>query len=282
MTLLDTLSSIPNNPLYVNRYHTFITRCVEYNSAHLSSGTYSELHHVLPKSIWPEYEACNWNIVKLTARQHYIAHFILSKAFTGKPGLQMNCAFGMMSTANEHQSRVTSVLYKLSKQRRADTWAEFFSGSNNPFFGKTHSPETIEKIRAANLGKPQSDETKEKRASKLRGLKRSEEFKQRLSAANKGNKNSLGSKRTDESKALLSAANKGSKNPSARAYVVTSPSGECYTVHGALAAFCATHSLSLQKMKTSIGLGVIELTNPKYKYSAETTNCVGWRIDLAV
>jgi len=35
-------------------------------------------------------------------------------------------------------------------------------GANNPFYGKTHTPEAIEKMRAANVGKIVSQETREK------------------------------------------------------------------------------------------------------------------------
>jgi hypothetical protein len=33
---------------------------------------------------------------------------------------------------------------------------EYFAGRKNPFFGKTHSPEALAKMRAAKLGKPSS------------------------------------------------------------------------------------------------------------------------------
>ncbi len=31
---------------------------------------YVERHHILPKSLYPEYAKCKWNIVKLSARKH--------------------------------------------------------------------------------------------------------------------------------------------------------------------------------------------------------------------
>lgn len=38
---------------------------------------YFERHHILPKSIWPEYDKCKWNKVKLSYQDHYRAHELL-------------------------------------------------------------------------------------------------------------------------------------------------------------------------------------------------------------
>ena len=42
----------------------------------------TELHHVLPKSMFPEYKNLrehSWNGVYLTAREHFICHWLLTK-----------------------------------------------------------------------------------------------------------------------------------------------------------------------------------------------------------
>ena len=38
-----------------------------------------ETHHILPKSIFPEFVAAGWNLVKLSYAEHYLAHEILPK-----------------------------------------------------------------------------------------------------------------------------------------------------------------------------------------------------------
>jgi hypothetical protein len=53
--------------------HFITTKTLEPNSAE-----YSELHHILPKSIFPEYSKCAWNIVKLSAYDHFVAHYLLA------------------------------------------------------------------------------------------------------------------------------------------------------------------------------------------------------------
>lgn len=46
-----------------------------------------------------------------------------------------------------------------------------FSGEGNPFYGKTHSEETVIKIKAANIGKVLSEETKQKMSGSRLGEK---------------------------------------------------------------------------------------------------------------
>lgn len=45
------------------------------------NNVYTENHHILPKSVFPEYKDCSWNIIKLTAYNHLMAHYYLHKAF---------------------------------------------------------------------------------------------------------------------------------------------------------------------------------------------------------
>lgn len=65
------------------RYVTYINHCKIANKW-LSKNFYTEKHHILPKSIWPEYKnlnRCKWNLIKLTRYQHLVAHSILSNIF---------------------------------------------------------------------------------------------------------------------------------------------------------------------------------------------------------
>ena len=79
----EILSSVPHNSHYLNRYIAFIEGC---RSKPLSDNQYFERHHVCPKEIFPEFKdiiAHPWNNVNLSARQHFIAHLILSECFGG-------------------------------------------------------------------------------------------------------------------------------------------------------------------------------------------------------
>jgi hypothetical protein len=59
-------------------------------------------------------------------------------------------------------------------------------GENNPFFGRKHSPQTIEKLRLKQLGKKPSEETRRKLSETGKGRIRSEETRKKLSEALKG------------------------------------------------------------------------------------------------
>lgn len=83
--LADLLKSKPHISHYLNRYINFIENC-KIKNKNAPSGHYFENHHILPKAEgwFPEYSNLRkyrWNSVKLTPRQHLIAHMILWKAY---------------------------------------------------------------------------------------------------------------------------------------------------------------------------------------------------------
>lgn len=77
----------PHNAFYLNRYIKFINFCAEHNNKKTNQELgYCENHHILPKSkdLFPEYKSFRdypWNCIKLTTRQHFIAHLLLYKCF---------------------------------------------------------------------------------------------------------------------------------------------------------------------------------------------------------
>ena len=81
MDIYAILSTRPHNPHYLNRYIRFIRDCQQKN---LGFEGYTEKHHICPKSLFPEYKSLSkhpWNNATLNARQHFIAHWILWKAY---------------------------------------------------------------------------------------------------------------------------------------------------------------------------------------------------------
>lgn len=85
MDIYPLLSNKPHNSHYLNRYLKFIEAC----KLTEKSNQRIENHHILPSSsdLFPEYKSFKefpWNKVKLTIRQHFIAHLLLSKTFGGK------------------------------------------------------------------------------------------------------------------------------------------------------------------------------------------------------
>jgi hypothetical protein len=79
---------------------------------------YDEEHHILPESMGGDNN--NTNLVMLTARQHYLAHWMLWKAYKSK---EMTSAFFAMSNQNnQHQGRtrrITSRTYEILRKEFA-------------------------------------------------------------------------------------------------------------------------------------------------------------------
>lgn len=81
--IYSILSSIKNKEHYVKRYVKFICSL---QSQKIEESQYYETHHICPKAkdMFPYYEdfsSNKWNSIKLTARQHFIAHWLLYKAY---------------------------------------------------------------------------------------------------------------------------------------------------------------------------------------------------------
>lgn len=72
-TLYDLISS---NSKYFIWYKNI---CQRAKNRVLPAGTYTEIHHILPKSMFPEFKKDKENLVKLTAREHFICHWLLTK-----------------------------------------------------------------------------------------------------------------------------------------------------------------------------------------------------------
>lgn len=103
-----------NDPVVVSEYLNFISKNKLCDSVN-KNNCYFEFHHILPKSIFPEYENTKENIVKLTLYDHFIAHYIIAKTKNPK----MLYAFNMMNRAkkymNAHEIKEAAKLYESLK-----------------------------------------------------------------------------------------------------------------------------------------------------------------------
>lgn len=73
------------------------------------------------------------NIAVLTAREHYIAHWLLYKIHRN---LQMSCAlFRMTTPVGNGRTRYTSHTYDLARQAHYKELSKRFSGKNHPYYG---------------------------------------------------------------------------------------------------------------------------------------------------
>jgi len=92
--------------------------------ANVERNCVTERHHVLPKSLYPEFAKDEWNLVDLPLRVHFISHWMLAKALGGK----MWYAFYAMCNKNTKNGRLekyNSVMYETSKRKFSQVHAEW-------------------------------------------------------------------------------------------------------------------------------------------------------------
>ena len=170
----------------VSRY----ARLIEFAKKQTLSG-YSEKHHIIPKSLGGTDEPDN--IVCLTPRQHYVAHWILWKIH----GSRMTTAFNFMNGLHRYGKRLnrrtTSKLKEeeIERQRNKEFSIETRQKMRKAKLGRKLSPEHIEKVRQTRIGKPLSDDwklnvskAKSGKGNGREGAKLSEETKRKIIESN--------------------------------------------------------------------------------------------------
>lgn len=188
------------NNKYTNIYYKIIDRA---RSRDLSSDTYTENHHIIPRSLGGDNSKNN--LVKLTAREHYICHLLLAKMTVKESKYKMLCAILRMAKSSQPQRvKMHSRKYEYIKKQKAKMHSEMFSGKNNPFYNKTHSEETKEKLREArsrqvkNQGGTMTAVARKKLSEAAKGRVLSTEHKEKIGKGNKGKR------RSDEYKRQIS------------------------------------------------------------------------------
>jgi hypothetical protein len=90
-------------------------------------GQYYEDHHIIPKSLGGSDE--NSNMVLLTAREHFICHWLLYKMYTGADKNKMAHAWFRMCAKSDNQKRTcTSLQYEFAKKAHSIAVSNFMTG----------------------------------------------------------------------------------------------------------------------------------------------------------
>ena len=138
----EQLSKFDHNEIYLERYVKFIKYCLIFNFGKILK---IEKHHILPQSkyLFPEFSDLKlfpWNRIDLTPRQHYIAHWILSKVYIQKTQ-KSSClkAFHRMSSESHTCVRnITSVQFDRAREANRTSMT-----INNPM----HIEEVVERAK---------------------------------------------------------------------------------------------------------------------------------------
>jgi len=147
------------NSFLTNKYTRWYYAIVANAQSRITSD-YTEKHHIVPKSLGGSNSS--ENLVALTAREHFVCHWLLTKMVDHKKHrYQMWNAFScMLYRENPRQERykVTSKIFENIKKEGAKVKSIKFSGDNNPMFGKTHSEDAKAKIRKTHVGRKKTDQ----------------------------------------------------------------------------------------------------------------------------
>lgn len=145
-----------------------------------NADTYYEKHHILPQCLGGTNDVNN--LVKLTAREHFICHMLLVKMYSGHARRKMLYALNGMQRNNQYQKRNTSRLYEYFRKEFSNLKREemikdnpmhnskskvahaisMHTRKNVGMLGRKHSIETRAKMRAARAKQVITDETKKK------------------------------------------------------------------------------------------------------------------------
>lgn len=130
-------------------YQRIYCDLIEFRKANAPDG-YCEKHHAVPRSLGGDNSKSN--IVKMTAREYFIAHKLLAKIHGGS----MWAALAYMSrggTKSAKNYQCTSRDYDYIKQKDAEWRSVRYRGDSNPFKGKSHDESALKKMRKPRVNK---------------------------------------------------------------------------------------------------------------------------------
>ena len=132
---------------YEKLYTNLILTRQQFNRVKCNDGSL-ERHHILPKCLGGTNNKDN--LILLTPREHFIAHWLLYKMYTGKAKAKMAYAFFKMSQNNPNQKRtITSKLFQYNRT----IISKSCSGENHHSFGiNPFSPEQLKIMSESKKG----------------------------------------------------------------------------------------------------------------------------------
>lgn len=178
----------------MNKYETWYAAITK-RGQDRHTDSYTESHHIMPRSLGGNDEPTN--ITKLTAREHFICHWLLTKIHReGEAHWKMLNALRIMRAENAKQTRysnrITARVYNNLKEEYSKLQSEKNKGAGNGMFGKSQTEEAKSKISEANTGRVQPIEEKLNQKAAQTGKKRApftDEWKAKMSAAKTGENN---------------------------------------------------------------------------------------------
>lgn len=175
--------------IFINNKYTKWYNNIISNAALRTDFGYSENHHILPRSLGGS--NAKSNLARLTAREHFVCHRLLTKMTIGTEKKKMLLALLMMCVTSRNQQRhkINSSQYEQIRIQASKA----NSGINNPMHNRTHLAETKKKISDAVLianakhgPRSHTEEAKKKISSSRMGKVLSAEARDKMSKRRKG------------------------------------------------------------------------------------------------
>ena len=177
----------------MNKYQTWYQNITD-RARNRTLECYVERHHIIPRSLGGSDDTTN--LVDLTAREHFVCHWLLVKMNQGEARAKMVYALRMMKAEKHGQTRyntkITARVYETIKREYSIIASEMSRGKRNGFYGKTHTPEARATISQKNTGKTLTEEQIAKQIAAQTGRKRapfSDEWREKMSKSKQGENN---------------------------------------------------------------------------------------------
>jgi hypothetical protein len=146
---------------YIKIYNQIISRAKDQVDDRLykkKNGSYFEGHHIIPKCLGGTGNSRQYfhkNIVLLTAREHFLCHWLLHEIYPDNTHLSL-AFYSMCHSMKNCRYTPSSRIIEYSRLQMSNN----MKGSGNPMYGKTHSEIARQKIGNAHKGKIISEDTK--------------------------------------------------------------------------------------------------------------------------
>lgn len=146
--------------IFINNKYTTWYNSLICSAKNRSVTGYTENHHIIPSSLGGTNDKDN--LVRLTAREHFICHLLLTKMTIGNDKYKMCFAFHMLSNAKnigEGRYIPSSRMYVLSRK--------LYKEALDNYWTNTKRQEHADKIRPTVIGRRLKESSKEKLRNKV-------------------------------------------------------------------------------------------------------------------
>lgn len=141
--------------------------------------TYYENHHITPRCMGGD--DSEYNIVKLTSREHFICHWLLYKWHRNS---KLAHAWFMMSMTSGNQNRYISRNYEYSRIAHSQAVSENTKGEKNSFYGKKHNEDVKKSIGDKNKKRVKTKEEISNWVEKVAKKPKSNEHREKIGRKN--------------------------------------------------------------------------------------------------